>query len=103
LKNAKLNDLELIIGVYRFLCFDFEKYSTRWNFSLLIKFIQKTSGSSSTAENTVVNPVQENKDNMLKWFTLKIYSLLLSLTPIQINKLLAMHFNAEECGYFKLL
>ena len=91
-KSNNLTDLDLIVGVYRFLYFNFGNYSTRWNFSLLTKFLLNENDTGS-----------EPNSELVKWFTLKVFSLLLSLTPAQTSGTLTQssvtNFSMCKCYY----
>jgi hypothetical protein len=81
-KASSLGDLDLVLGVYRFVSYDFEKYSTCWNYSRLAKFL-------------------DTDEKLVKWFTLKIFSLL--LTPRQASRLVAMYFDETQCAQLRLV
>lgn len=77
-KNESLSDLELVVGVLRLLVLDFDKYSTKWNLVRLVRIIQST------------------KKSLVKWFALKISSLLLGLSSHDESNLFNAHFSLEQ-------
>jgi hypothetical protein len=85
IKKKEYNDLEIVVGIYRLLTFDFKKYSIKWNYSRLLKFMELKPSS-------VVNDQRQ----LVKWITLKIVSHLLCLVPIKENELFQLYFKTSE-------
>lgn len=91
-KSGLLNNLDLVVGIYRLLLFNFEKYSTKWNFSSLVALIKFNNKTQSQQQ-----PNLKHEDELLtRWFTIKICSLLLNLTPEQENRLVDTYFNSNS-------
>jgi hypothetical protein len=90
-QSKKISNLELCVAIYRLLIFNFKKYSTKYNYAKLINLIK----IDDQNENDQLQQ-QQQQNFMVKYFTLKIYSLLLSLTPLQEEALFSKHFNSEQ-------
>ena len=76
--------LEIVVGIYRLLTFDFKKFSQKWNFGAL---------SKSLNENFSLKG--ENSD-LVKWFTIEIYTLLLQLSPNKKLNMQKIYFSLKE-------
>ena len=74
--------MEVFIGIYKLLILDFQKYSQRWNFNSLTKQFAKQSKNET--------------NNLIKWFSLEILSLLFALAPLQKEKFFRIYFSNTE-------
>jgi hypothetical protein len=89
-RKHKIDHLELVVGIYKLLIFNFVKYSTKYNYSKLINlFHLDSSGDQSTN-------VDADQNDLVKYFCLKISSLLLNLSPIQEDNLFSKQFTNEK-------
>lgn len=75
INNNNQTSLELVVAIYKFLQFDFAKYSRKWNYSKL------------------VNLVQTEQNGLVRYFGFKICSMLIGLTPIQEDSLMKKNFD----------
>lgn len=85
--DDELTNLELVIGIYHFLMLDARKYASKWNFSSLISILEIES---------VKDAEPELEFHLVKWFVVKISSLLLSLTPVQESRLFQVYFKSDS-------
>ena len=83
-KNDYLSDMELVIGVYRLLVLDFDRYATKWSLARLVRLIQSS------------------KNSLVKWFSLKISSLMLGLSCQDEFTLFNAHFNADQLQHLSI-
>jgi hypothetical protein len=88
-KKHQLDHLELVIGIYKLLIFNFAKYSTKYNFSKLISLVQFESSDQRKKDET-------SESDLVKYVCLKISSLLLNLSPIQEENLFNKQFTNEQ-------
>ena len=84
--DDELTNLELVIGIYHFLMLDARKYASKWNFSSLISLL----------ETEPIKDVKLEEYHLVKWFVVKICSLLLSLTPVQESRLFQVYFKSDS-------
>lgn len=86
---ASLTNIELVVGIYHFLVFNPRKYASKWNYSGLISILEV-----DTAES-------DSDGQLVKWFIVKICSLLLNFTPVQETELFSAYFKSssvlEQC------
>ena len=70
-QQQQFSDLELVVGLYLLLLNDYKAFATRWNYALL--------ASTFLANNN--NNNNNGRDNLVKWFVMKIVTLLVHVTP----------------------
>lgn len=85
--DDELTNLELAIGIYHFLMLDARKYANKWNFSSLISLLETEPANNKDAE---------LESHLVKWFVVKICSLILSLTPVQESRLFQVYFKSDS-------
>jgi hypothetical protein len=85
---SDLANLELVIAIYRLLLFNYEKYSTKWDLACLISFLKPQNNDGDDHD--------ETPRLLVKWFTVKITSLLVGLTPQQEDALLTANFASKS-------
>ena len=93
-KVACCDNLELVVAIYRLLIFNFKKYSVKWNYSKLMNFMQFEESSSNSDKTATTTG--DDKAGLIKFFCLKICSLLLNMTPGQEESLFNKQFTDEK-------
>jgi hypothetical protein len=89
-RKQHLDNLELVVGVYKLLIFNFVKYSTKYNYAKLINLVQFDN------EPKAKNDSGGQQNDLVKYFCLKITALLLNLSPVQEDNLFSKQFTAEQ-------
>ncbi len=92
-KTKTLTSLELVVGCHKLLSNDFKKYSQRWNFYTLIRYLNEP--FPEQISNFKI--VKQNQDHpLVKWFILEVLALLLPVSPSQKKNIFSAYFSSSE-------
>lgn len=88
--ESRLNDLELVICIYRLLSYDFFYYSKKWNYSSLVRIMNE----HGTCESSEV--IGQANRPFFKWMIVKILTKLLMMTANQQHHVFGLYFSQAD-------